>query len=176
MKNRIVLPEFDSSILNDNSSIKFEYQLSDNTQYGRYYKDEIENTHITKLRHTLDSLPGIETFGGTDYNGVKPIHIWFKVKVGFRGLFFVTRCVDRRYWDYGHRWRLELEVGDAYDDECLPIYYLLHSGDSRGDQAYVECNSLIQNLNKHLNHKAFMKGYNLNVDEFATLKKLKISH
>lgn len=168
MKDRIILSEFDATIL-DNSIITYEYQLSDNTQYVT------ENLHITNLRRALDSLPGIETISGTDYNGVKPISIGFKAKPEFGGLFFITRCSDRRYWKYGSTWKIELDVGDLYENNYLPIFYTLHSGESTGENAYDECDALVRNLNNHVNHVNFMKGYDIDITKFTTIKKLKIN-
>jgi hypothetical protein len=120
-----------------------------------------------KLCTTLDSLPGIETFCSSgDAN--QGISIWFKVKTSKQGLFFLTRCVDNRYWKYGDIWKLELTVGDMNDGQ-LPIHYHLHSGSIKGREAYRQAHSLIDNMNYHLNHKNFIKGFGLNIDKFKQM-------
>lgn len=118
-----------------------------------------------KLCTTLDSLPGIKTFcslGDAKYG----ISIWFSVTNSKQGLFFLTRCVDNRYWDYGGIWKIELTVGDMYTNKKLPVHYHLHSGSMKGREAYKQAQSLIDNMNYHLNHKNFIKCFGLNIDKF----------
>jgi len=61
---------------------------------------------------------------------------------------------------------MEIEVGDQYIDGYRPITYILHSGESVGDDAYEEAKSLIVNMKYHAGHENFMNGYDLNKKEF----------
>jgi hypothetical protein len=124
-----------------------------------------------KLRSALDSLPGIETFCSSS-NAKNGINIWFNVKKSKQGLFFLTRCVDQRYWKYGHIWKVELSVGDMYKSRGqnqLPVHYCLHSGSVVGRQAYKQAESLIDNMNYHLNHENFIKGFEIDLNKFKIL-------
>jgi hypothetical protein len=123
------------------------------------------------LCNAMNALPGIETTESCCGHGGlgSPFRIWFKVKKDEQdGLFFLTRCVDRRYWKYGYLWKIELCVGDMFDG-TLPISYILSSGPIVGEDAYMQAESLVENLNYHLNHKNFMKLYELDINKFDIL-------
>ena len=121
-----------------------------------------------KLRSALDSLPGIETFCSSS-NPKNGINIWFEVTNSKQGLFFLTRCVDQRYWEYGHIWKIELNVGDKYTNKKLPIHYRLHSGSVIGKEASKQAQSLIDNMNYHLNHENFIKLFDIDIDKFKQI-------
>ena len=128
--------------------------------------DEWMHKEAIPICNAMNSLPGIETSESCSGHGKTPFHIWFKVKATTEGLFFLTRCVDRRYWEYGHVWGIELSVGDMYIDNYLPISYLLHSGDVIGKEAYKQAESLVDNMNLHINHPNFLSGYELELNHF----------
>lgn len=128
--------------------------------------DEWMDEEVVKLCNTMNSLPGIETSESCSGHGKTSLDVFFKVKATAEGLFFLTRCVDNRYWNYGHIWGIELSVGDMYVDKHLPISYLLHSGDVVGKEAYKQAQSLVDNMNLHINHPAFIKGYELELNHF----------
>jgi len=145
-------------------------KLVDNKKYHK-------GDGFQKLRSALDSLPGIKTFCSSS-NAKNGINIWFKVNNSKQGLFFLTRCVDNRYWEFGHLWRIELNVGDMYGNSDfkrmgppfqLPIHYRLTSGDVNGTKAYKQAQSLIDNMNYHLNHENFIKGFEIDVNKFKCL-------
>jgi len=124
------------------------------------------DNEVIFLCNTMNSLPGIETSESCCGHGKTPFHIWFKVKATSEGLFFLTRCVDRRYWEYGHIWGIELSVGDDYKNNYLPVIYLLHSGDVVGKESYKQARSLVDNMNLHINHPAFLEYYELELEYF----------
>ena len=88
------------------------------------------------------------------------------------GLFFLTRCMDRRYWEHGNKWRIELEVGDVeYPNGDRPITYMIFRPLQDGDTEQIlldECKSLVNNMNAHFNHDGFMNhsGFNMNKEEY----------
>jgi hypothetical protein len=119
------------------------------------------------LCDAMSSIPGIKIIQ-SNLNQVSPMSIWFYA-LDQQGLFFLTRCVDKRYFQ--HSWEITLSVGD----ECLPeqpphhlpIVYLLESK-SIGLTAINESVALIDNLNRHLNHKNFIKAYQIDTTKFIT--------
>ena len=135
------------------------YKLwNDTIDYGSDIDPE-----IVELLNTLNALPGIETFESCIGHGTSSVKIWFKVvDPNGVGLFILTRCADFRYWKYGDEWDINLSIGDQIINDILPIHYMLHSGDEMGELAYSQMKSLIDNLNDHMNHEGFMKGFNLN--------------
>ena len=133
------------------------------------YKHRVDE-ELRRLADTLNALPGIDLSidGGQIAFISTGVGVWFKVDTFTNiGLFFLTRCCDRRYWIYGDKWRLEISVGDLYRNKKLPICYYLHSLDKTNIMEQV--NSLIDNMNHHLHHKNFMEGYELNIDDFSTM-------
>ena len=48
----------------------------------------------------------------------------------------------------------------------LPIYYGLSSGKIKGEEAYKQAKDLIKNMEYHLNHKNFIKGYDIDLKKF----------
>lgn len=85
------------------------------------------------------------------------------------GLFFLTRCLDRRYWVYGNQWEIKLSVGDViYENGDRPITYIisLDISDKSESDLVEQCESLIENMSYHFHHDAFMSGFNMNRDKY----------
>lgn len=119
------------------------------------------DVEVIPLCNAMNSLNGIETFASCCGHSCEPFRIWFKVTDPI-GLFFLTRCVDHRYWKYGYLWKIELTVGDTiFKDGSLPTHYMLNSGPIVGEDAYEQANDLHKNMKHHLNHKNFIEGYKL---------------
>lgn len=142
-------------------------QLSFNMNYG---KDMDEK--CIPLCNAINSLPGLKTIESCEGHDKKPFRIWFKCDgTSMEGLFFLTRCVDWRYFDVGHYWQIKLSVGDYYHDDILPTIFCLESRSCDGEitvgnEAYEQAKALIENMNEHLNHEGFIKGYKINLDKF----------
>ena len=126
-----------------------------------FYNEQMDKECIP-LCNTLNAVKGIITNSSCCGHGKHPFDIYFKA-TSFKGLFFVTRCIDRRY--FKHEWDCRLSVGDRIEDGILPTFFIL-SSKSIGEKAYKEANDLIDNMNHHLNHEAFMKGFGLELDDF----------
>jgi hypothetical protein len=90
--------------------------------------------HSQELIQIIESLPGIDIIQ-KDLEGFMHSHpyIFFAVdEKEAEGLFFLTRCVDNRYWEFGNNWRIELSVGDQiHKNGDRPITYQLHRPESR---------------------------------------------
>jgi hypothetical protein len=93
-----------------------------------------------------------------------------------KGLFFIARCADRRYWEYGYDWRFGLSVGDIMSrDGNYPLYYSFHcERDLTISDCIANINSLIYNFNLHLNNKNFKKEFNIDVSIFDVHHKREI--
>lgn len=122
----------------------------------------------TNIIDIISSLPGISnvTSNLNNFDNKDSILIFFNVSKTDKGLFLLTRCCDRRYWRYGDKWTIELIVGDTMENNILPITYVLNSGDVKGDEAINQSFNLMDNINHHLNHDAFLYGYNLDRNLF----------
>ena len=102
------------------------------------------------------------------------------------GLFFLVRCIDKRYWEHGHKWRIELSVSDSeHLNGDRPILYHIFRPFQEGDceqDIIDECKSLNDNMMYHFNHESFMKEFKMNkeeyhlVDEVAFDRRVKIEN
>jgi hypothetical protein len=119
--------------------------------------EEVMDPEVVDLCNCLNSLEGIETFNSCCGRGKDPMRIWFRVHNN-KGLFILTRSVDKRYWKYD--WKITLSVGDIYDENGYPLYYLLESTDV-GENCYTQAQSLIDNINYHLDHEVFNEYFHL---------------
>jgi len=132
----------------------------------KYEYDQHMDKEVVDLCDAMNALPGIKTIDSCCGHDETPFGIFFRVS-SEEGLFFLTRCVNRRYWKYGGLWKIELSVGDRYESgNLLPVIYHLHSGIIVGEDAYNQAKDLIKNMNAHLNVWAFLKGYDLDLDDF----------
>lgn len=133
------------------------------------FYDKVMDKECIELCDAMNALPGIQTIESCCGHGNSPYRIYFRVaKDDDRGLFFLTRCVDMRYWKYGYLWKIELCVGDVFKDYRLPIIYILKSDPIIGLDAYKQAHSLVGNMNLHINNKNFMEGFDLDVTNFET--------
>jgi len=127
--------------------------------------DEYMDSEIIELCDAMNCLWGIRTIDSCSGHGKNPLTIFFEVRDPV-GIFFLTRCVDKRYFKYGGSWSITLSVGDQKgEDGYLPTTYLLQNT-TCGKQACKEANALIANIVHHLNHKNFLKGYSIDLSRF----------
>lgn len=128
------------------------------------YGNNMDSECIT-LCDALNSVKGITTSGSCCGHDSCPFYIFFRVTL-MKGLFFVTRCVDKRYWKHGHEWTIDLSVGDTIVDDVLPTAFRLQS-EKVGEEARQQALDLVENMNNHLNHINFKKGFGLTFDDFC---------
>lgn len=138
------------------------------------YPNDID-AELVPLLDAMNSLPGIETRSSCCGHGGAPVRIWFRARDP-KGLFFLTRCVDHRYWKYGYQWSIALSVGDMMEGDGRPIDYVLQSVSTDygvlGEDAYVQVRSLVDNMLEHLKIPRFMEEYSLNIADFAVCRKV----
>lgn len=116
------------------------------------------------LEEAIKSLPGIKISCSCEIGPNKPYMVFLRA-TNRKGLAFLTRCIDRRYWKYGHIWKLELIISDTlYHGDA--ITYWLHSGEVVGKEAYEQAADLVANMEYHLNHENFMKFFKLKIEDF----------
>lgn len=155
----------------------------------RRYKRKMDR-EVVALCDAMNACPGIKTFESCSGHGKLPFMVFFYA-TEVDGLFFLTRCADRRYWKYGHRWTIHLSVGDdtarangrrhrrmgidpARPGDILPTVYCLKSigWDGRrmhttmGDKACDQAADLVRNMLFHLT-SGFMEFYDLDIGKFG---------
>ena len=146
------------------------------------------------LLMTFQALPGVHvTSSNLDSLFDKIKKKWSGVLIFLQieectqeGLFFLARCMDRRYWEHGHKWRIQLEVGDVeYPNGDRPLTYFIFrpfQHDDTEQSLLDECKSLIENMNHHFWLDNFMTGYNMYrqeyhlVDEVAFDRRIKLEN
>jgi hypothetical protein len=133
---------------------------------------------VEQLIDILSKLPGVEVtchILDNNFDTIKSkwggplilLHIDEKDK---DGLFFLTRCLDKRYFEHGHQWRIELSCSDSlYSNGDRPINYQVFRpliGIESEETLKKEYNDLIDNMVYHFNHDNFMSGYRLDREKF----------
>lgn len=89
------------------------------------------------------------------------------------GLFFLTRCLDRRYFKYGHLCQINLSAGDLiYDDGSLPVTYCLDFNSSGLLQSCDFIDEALENFYHHIDNKAFMTTFQIDLSKFNLVDKV----
>lgn len=137
------------------------------------YKSEYDkriDSECIPLLNALNSLPDLHTHGSCCGHGKYPFTVWFTCNNPIT-LRFLGRCLDRRYWQYGNNWRIILDNIDTnYNDTC---YSLESQGiwgnkliQAKGEDAYLQSNDLIKNMEDHLNNSAYFSAFIGNLEGF----------
>lgn len=125
---------------------------------------------VVDLCHALNCIPGIVTSESCSGHGRDTLKIFLYAN-DWKGLFFLTRCVDRRY--SMDEWTLSASVGDRYPVEGLPdheCFYFVLESEELGEKAYQAAQRLIENFNGHLNLPTFHKYYKLDLSKFDLIE------
>jgi len=118
-----------------------------------YEYDDRMDKECVPLCDALNALPGIRTIESCCGHSKHSFRVYFLVDgtSSMQGLFFLTR----------------LSVADVVHDGILPTVFCLSSGPAKGQEAYDQVSSLIDNVNHHLNHANFIKEFGINLDGFV---------
>lgn len=81
--------------------------------------------YLFDLASTVNALPGIEVDHAFHHVSCLPTILFDVEETNHKGLFFLTRCIDKRYFNFGNFWEIKISVGDQYFDKKLPITYEL---------------------------------------------------
>lgn len=137
-------------------------------QYPSHFDpDDLCKVRMMKLRDTINGIPGIDVSSLGHYN-IGPILIFFTAR-DQEGLFFLSWCCDNRYFQYGHKWIIDVSVSDVAGDGLLPITYTLRRELEKHENLLnvsEEIESLIENINYYFNHENFIAGYGINREKF----------
>lgn len=125
------------------------------TYVKREYPADIDS-EVIDICDALSCIPGVTTVGSCCGHGKSPLRVWISLRDPL-GAFFLSRCMSKRYWRYGHQWSLAVvDCSDRYPEAS----YMVQSG-SVGEDAYAQATSLADNIIFHLNHKTFIEGYKI---------------
>lgn len=118
--------------------------------------------YLYELASTVNSLPGIKVNHSFHHSGQGPTLLFSVEEMNHKGLFFLTRCIDKRYFRWGRFWNIKLSVGDQYDGN-LPIIYELSTTSEDFENSIKD---LVSNLNDHFHFSKFLEYYKLKKDDF----------
>lgn len=129
----------------------------------------MDHTSFDKLIMAINALPSIRVFDQALY--FDKYIIFFQVDTNSQdGLFFLSRAMCKRYWQYGNKWSIVVDASDRiYSNGDLPIVYMLKRDRTEHesvDDIQIEVDSLYDNLNCHINLDEFTNGYNLDLSKF----------
>jgi len=131
-----------------------------------------------RLTKTINALPGIKSTGNNLTNSFDKIKsnwggcclFFYSDEKDAEGLFFLTRCLDTRYWKFGHLWRIEITCGDQiHSNGDKPITYNIYRpfiGQESEVEIDKEISSLIDNMYYHFHDDNFMTGYSMNKTKY----------
>lgn len=145
---------------------------------GKYHPKMIE------FCEAVNALPGIVVDLFTDiatgkYSG-KALIFFHVVDNGSMiqnnqctGLFFLTRCLDKRYFKYGYQCQINLSVGDViYDDGTLPTSYCLEFESSDLLQSCDFITEALENFYHHIDNQAFISTFQIDLSKFKFVDKV----
>lgn len=140
---------------------------------GIHEYDEHMDEECIHLCDALNCLPGVKTRESCCGHGDRPFTIWFSCTSDI-SLRFLGRCIDRRYWEFGSNWRIELENSDVNYD--YSVFTLISHGywgnvlkNTLGSDAYNQANDLIDNMEWHLNCKPYIDAFIKDLSEFKII-------
>lgn len=134
---------------------------------------------VEQLIDIISKLPGVEITGhilDKSFNEIKsgwggPLIFLHIDETEAEGLFFLIRCLDKRYFQHGHLWRIELYCSDTpYKNGDRPISYQIFRpliGFESEETLMGEYNDLIKNMVHHFNDDVFMDGYRMNKEKYT---------
>jgi Neuraminidase (sialidase) len=116
---------------------------------------------------TINAIPDIEVADISIYDNkiILFLNITINKITKEQGLFFLVRCIDRRYFRYD----IELKVTCMdlnWENGDLPIVYELHIESEKYATIQEKVDALIENMNDHINHRNFIDSYDIDLSRF----------
>jgi hypothetical protein len=140
------------------------------------YEDSIETSSVSiekvnDLLDTINAIPGININNCGYYKKSslydEKIIIFFNYdNKSDDGLFFLLRCIDRRYFNFDVD--IKMSVSDLnHKNGGLPINYEIHVQNEK--YANIDCiiNNMINSMNNYINDEFFFKGYGMDISNFS---------
>lgn len=130
------------------------------------------------LLDIITKLPGVEVTGhilDKTFSEIKsrwqgPLIFLHIDEAEQEGLFFLTRVLDKRYFQHGHLWRIELSVCDLnYNNGDRPITYQIFRplvGFESEETLVREYSDLIENMAYHFSNDNFMESYRMDREKY----------
>lgn len=101
------------------------------------------------LCRVMNSLPGITTIESCCGHGISSFGVFFRYEASPEhersGLCLLTLAQDRRYWRYGHQWKIELSISDRFWGTDGAVTYYLESV-AFGEEAYRQADNLAERI------------------------------
>lgn len=153
------------------------------------YVNNNRHSKMVEFCEAINALPGITVDTFTDIaNTETRLHFGDKAHIFFHlqnesgsliqnnqptGLFFLTRCLDRRYFRYGHKCQINLSIGDLlHDDGALPIAYCLEFESKSILESCDFIQEALDNFYHHINSQSFISTFQIDLSKFHLVDKV----
>lgn len=130
--------------------VKYSEVVLDN-QSALNHKGDYEwmDAECVHLCDALNSMKGVTTNESCCGHNYQPYRIWFTCD-SLEPLTFIQSCIDRRYWEYGDQWSIELVISDT----APFLNFELASKSTHLKTIMQQVESMIDTFNLYLNHEA----------------------
>ena len=132
------------------NKVKYSEVVLDNQSALNDWKGDYEcmDAECVDLCDALNSIKGITTNESCCGHNYQPYSIWFTCD-SLEPLTFIQSCIDRRYWEYGDQWSIELSILDTKPF----LSFALTSKSTHLKTIMVQVESMIDIFNYYLNHE-----------------------
>jgi len=135
---------------------------------------------FSDIANAIASLPGViksDFYYKISDNDNTNFCIYFYLDMynieSHKGLFFLTRCTSGRYWHKGYKWKIQVGCNNTRYSNTTGVVYSFYNNEIIKKMSFNELKtdleSLLKNMNYHLNDKRFLKEFDLNIDMFDLL-------
>lgn len=144
------------------NKIKYSDKILDNLSSLNNKGDyEFMDAECVDLCDTLNSMKGITTNESCCGHNYRPYIIWFTCD-SLEPLKFIQSCIDRRYWEYGDEWYIEISISDT----APFLNFALTSKSTDLKTIIPQVESMIDIFNHYLNHKNRFEGLGQKYENF----------
>ena len=145
------------------NKLKYSEIVLDNLSALNDYKDGYDtmDAECVDLCDALNSMKGVTTNESCCGHNYQPYTIWFTCD-SLEPLTFIQSCIDRRYWEYGDHWSIELCISDTKPF----LNFALTSKSTDLKTIIVQVKSMIDIFNYYLNHENRFTGLGQKYDNF----------
>jgi len=140
--------------------MKLKLKLKSNTVFDNRMDEE-----CVEICDVLNAIPNIKTVESYYGHDDKYFRIYINTENNNSdGIFFLARSIDDRYFKYGKLCNLKVYITNINNN----VNYILEIKTTDVSLKKSIVDSIIKNLNYHLNNENFMNDFNLDINAFKT--------
>jgi len=139
-------------------------------EYPNPYNEDMDSECID-LCNAMNALPNISTMESCCGHNESEFKIFFKCdNMDQKGLYFLSRSIDSRYFSYGNDCVIETSITDMNRS----VVFILRIKSTNLSRNLMISDAIIKSLNEHLNHRRFMESFEYNINAFSTNRNVKL--